>query len=25
MKDTVRPSDHVDVGFLKRRIDAGEQ
>jgi hypothetical protein len=23
MKDTVRPSDHADVGFLKLRLEAG--
>lgn len=24
LKDTVRPSDHVDVGFLKLRLEAGD-
>jgi hypothetical protein len=24
MKDTVRPSDHMDVGFLKLRLEAGD-
>lgn len=24
LKDTVRPSDHMDVGFLKLRLEAGD-